>query len=146
MLILEATVYLAVAGLGIGFLRFQHVAALAARPIRRLRLSPQECLREVRRIRWAILAVAGQVPWQALCFQQSLAAQLMLHRRGIHSVLYYGAAQDDCTGLFTHTWVRYGDEDVVGGEIANTFAVLAAFSSQNCETRESVGELGALLF
>ena len=52
-----------------------------------------------------------------MCFQQGLAAQLMLRRRGIPSVLYYGAAQDG-SGLHAHVWVRDGDIDVIGGEIA----------------------------
>jgi hypothetical protein len=71
------------------------------------------------------------VPWRALCFQQGLAAQLMLRRRGIPSVLYYGAAQEDRTGLCAHVWVRDGEIDVIGGEIAHRFAILATFPSQN---------------
>jgi hypothetical protein len=65
-----------------------------------------------------------------LCFQQGLAAQLMLRRRGVPSVLYYGAAQDDRSGLFAHAWVRDGDVDVIGCEIASRFAVLATFPPQ----------------
>jgi hypothetical protein len=66
-----------------------------------------------------------------MCFQQGLAAQLMLRRRGIPSVLYYGAAQDDKSGLYAHVWVRDGDVDVIGGEIAHRFAILAAFPRTN---------------
>jgi hypothetical protein len=55
----------------------------------------------------------------------------MLRRRGIPSVLYYGAAQDNRTGLSTHVWVRDGDLMVVGGEIAHRFAILATFPPQN---------------
>ena len=93
----------------------------------------QARLKTVRRIRWAIITTAARVPWRALCFQQGLAAQFMLRRRGIPSVLYYGAAQDDRSGLYTHVWVRDGDVDVVGGEIAYRFAILATFPPQNPE-------------
>jgi hypothetical protein len=58
----------------------------------------------------------------------------MLRRRGIPSVLYYGAAQDDQTGLSAHVWVRDGDVDVIGCEIAYRFAILAAFPPQKPET------------
>jgi len=51
----------------------------------------------------------------------------MLRRRGIDSVLYYGAAQDPENGLRAHVWVRDGDVDVIGCEIARGFAILAAF-------------------
>ena len=54
----------------------------------------------------------------------------MLLRRGIPSVLYYGAAQDDRNGLHAHVWVRDGDADVIGGEVADRFATLATFPQQ----------------
>jgi hypothetical protein len=66
-----------------------------------------------------------------MCFEQGIAAQLMLRRRGIPSVLYYGAAQDGQSGLHAHVWVRDGDFDVIGGEIANNFATLVTFPPQN---------------
>jgi hypothetical protein len=51
----------------------------------------------------------------------------------VSSVLYYGAAQDERRGLYTHVWVRAGDLDVIGGDIANRFAVLATFPPQKAE-------------
>ena len=44
--------------------------------------------------------------------------------------LYYGAASDAEQGLSAHVWVRDGDVDIVGGEIASRFAVLATFPPQ----------------
>ena len=42
-------------------------------------------------------------------------------------MLYYGAAQDEKSGLHAHVWLRDGEVDVVGGEIACRFATLAMF-------------------
>jgi hypothetical protein len=139
LLLLEAILWLAISGIAIAMLPFRHLAVLAARPIRRPKLSRHARMHQVRRIRWAIIAAAARVPWRALCFQQGLAAQFMLRRRCIPSVLYYGTAQDDRDGLCAHVWVRDGDVDVVGGEIAYRFAVLATFPAQNPEmvTRSS---------
>jgi hypothetical protein len=131
-LVVEAIIYLAAAAFGVAFLRFRYVAVLAARPTRQPQPSPQESLRKVRRIRWAVLATARRVPWRVLCFEQALAAQLMLKRRGIPSVLHYGAAQDR-SGLLAHVWLRYGDVDVVGGASAHQFAILATFPPKNSE-------------
>ena len=128
-LLLEAILWLVIAGFAIAVLPFRHVGFLAARPIRRPKLT-QGRANKVQRIRWAIITTAARVPWRALCFQQGLAAQFMLRRRGIPSVLYYGAAQDDRSGLYAHVWVRDGDVDVIGGEIAYHFAVLATFPPQ----------------
>ena len=130
LLLLEAGFCLAIAAIAISVLPFRHIGRLAARPLRRPKLPRQAREREVRRIRWAITSTAARVPWRALCFEQGLAAQFMLRRRGIPSVLYYGAAQDEQTGLYAHVWVRDGDIDVIGGEIANRFAILATFPPQ----------------
>jgi Transglutaminase-like superfamily len=129
-LLLEAILWLAIAGVAIAVLPFRHVGSLAAGPIRRRKFPLQARATTVRRIRWAIITTAARVPWRALCFQQGLAAQLMLRRRGIPSVLYYGSAQDERRGLHAHVWVRDGDVDVIGGEIAHRFAILAAFPSE----------------
>ena len=133
LLLLEAILWLVIAGLAIAVLPFRRIGLLAARPIRTREVPSQERLDKVRRIRWAIISTAARVPWRALCFQQGVAAQLMLRRRGIPSVLYYGAAQDDRNGLYAHVWVRDGDVDVIGSEIAHRFATLAAFPPQNPE-------------
>jgi hypothetical protein len=127
----EAIVFLAVAGIAIAVLPFRHVGFLAARPIHRPKPSRQARIDKVRLVRWAIIASAARMPWPALCFQQGLAAQLMLHRRGIPSVLYYGVAQDNLNGLYAHVWVRDGDVNVIGVEIAYRFAILATFPPQN---------------
>src|SRR5262245_55324563 len=129
LLLVEATLWLAVAGLGSAVLPFRQIGRVAARPIRRPELPQQARQKEVKRIRWAIVATARRVPWRAMCFQQGLAAQLMLRRRGVPSVLYYGAAPDERSGLSAHVWVREGSVDVIGGEIASRFAVLATFPS-----------------
>jgi hypothetical protein len=121
---------LAIAGFAIAVLPFRNIGILAGRSIPPLKIRRQTHLNRVRRIRWAISASAARVPWRALCFQQGLAAQLMLRRRGIPSVLYYGAAQDDRDGLSAHVWVRDGDVDVIGGEIADRFTILATFPPQ----------------
>jgi hypothetical protein len=96
-------------------------------------LPRQKRANKVQRVRWAIITTAARVPWRALCFQQGLAAQFMLRRRGIPSVLYYGAAQDERSGLYTHVWVVDDDVDVIGGEIAHRFAILAAFPPPSLE-------------
>ena len=127
LLLLEAILFLAFARLAISVLPFRHVGSLAARPIRQRELPHQARLNKVQRIRWAIIGTAARVPWRALCYQKGLAAQLMLRRRGIPSMLYYGAAQDDRSGLHAHVWVRDGNIDVVGGEFAHLFSVLVAF-------------------
>ena len=130
LLLAEGILFLAFSSVAIRVLPFRMVGRLAGWPgFHRTERAPQARVFEAKRIRWAIEAWARRVPWHALCFQKGLAAQLMLRRRGIESVLYYGAAPAEC-GLSAHVWVRDGDIDVVGGEIAPAFAVLATFPPQ----------------
>ena len=142
LLVLEATVWLAVAGFAIAILPFRNVGRLATRPVRRPGLPQQARLTEVRRIRWAIAASATRVPWRAMCFQQGLAAQFMLRRRGVPSVLYYGVAPDDERGLSAHVWVCDGNVDVIGCEIASRFAVLATFPPQSDRNHPPMASIG----
>jgi hypothetical protein len=100
---------------------------MAELPVRRIVLSPASHAVTVHRVRWSIIACALRVPWRARCFQQGLAAHCMLRRSGVASVLYYGAAPDAKRGLVAHVWVRDGDTEVIGGEAAGRFAVLATF-------------------
>jgi Transglutaminase-like superfamily len=133
LLLVEATLWLAIAGFAIAVLPFRQVGRLAARPTRRSEPPPQVRLRDVKRIRWSIIVATRRLPWRAMCFQQGLAAQFMLRRRGVPSVLCYGAAPNDGSGLSAHVWVRDGDVDVIGGDIAHRFAILATFPPQNTE-------------
>jgi hypothetical protein len=130
LLLLESVVYLAIAGFAIRALPFRFIGRLAERPNGGMELPRHIRLTTVRRVRWAISQATARVPWQTMCFQQGLAAQLMLRRRGLPSVLYYGAAQHEPIGLHTHVWVRVGDIDVIGTESVDRFAVLATFPSQ----------------
>jgi hypothetical protein len=101
LLLLEATLWMAVAGFAVAVLPFRHLGLLAARPIRQLKPTGQARLVLVRRIRWAIVTATRRMPRHALYFQQGLAAQIMLRRRGVPSLLYYGAAQDGTSGYAT---------------------------------------------
>ena len=127
LILFEAIFGLALSWIVIAILPFRYVGRLSSRPIGRAEPSGEERTLIVRRVRWAVRALARRVPWRALCFEQGLAAQLMLRRRGIRSVLYFGAAASKPKGLAAHVWVCDGDVDVVGGESASEFTVLATF-------------------
>jgi len=119
----EALAALALASLAIALLPFRRVAAFAspAGP-GRARIDSET----VRRARSAVTGWSRRVPWRAVCFQKGLALHWMLRRRGIPSVLLYGARRDG-EGLAAHVWVDVGGETVIGGEEAPDYACLARF-------------------
>jgi hypothetical protein len=123
LLLAEALAALALASLAIGLLPFRRVAAAASGPVR----GPERPdSATVGRVRWAVQAWARRVPWRTVCFQRGLALHWMLRRRGIPSVLLYGAKRDG-DGLAAHVWVDVDGETVIGGEEAPGFALLARF-------------------
>lgn len=122
-LLAEALATLALASLAIAVLPFRKVAAAASA---RGRWPLQARADAVARARWAVEAWSRRVPWRTVCFQRGLALHWMLRRRGIGSVLLYGARRDG-EGLAAHVWVDVDGETVIGGEEAAGFACLARF-------------------
>jgi hypothetical protein len=126
-LLAEAVVLLACARAATAVLPFRALGWIACRFQTTDTPAPVGRVASIDRIRWAVRAGARRVPFRAACFQQGLAAQLMLRRRGVSSTLYFGAAPDSQRGVVAHVWVRHGDVAVVGCEEAARFAVLARF-------------------
>jgi Transglutaminase-like superfamily len=99
---------------------------LAAKLTRNSRLLPSADAETAYWIRRAALAWAKRVPWRALCFEQGLAAHMLLRRRGLASTLHYGAATVDGE-LKAHVWVTSGGVPVVGCENRDDYGLLARF-------------------
>jgi hypothetical protein len=134
--LVEAMMALGVASAAIAILPFRRIGRLAELRSRGTIPSADQRRDIIRRVRWSLLASARRAPWRALCFEQGLAAQWMLRRRGIPSVLYYGAAPNNTKGLAAHVWVRDGNVDVIGGETASEFALLTTFPSRQDDKTE----------
>jgi hypothetical protein len=75
----------------------------------------------IARVRRVVPACARRLPWHPQCFPQGLAAQWMLHRRGVGSTLHCGAARDEGGVLIAHVWVSYEKEPIVGARYAGQF-------------------------
>ncbi len=127
LLLCETLVALSAATLAIRILPFRAVMSTAQRIAPGPARSGAERQAACARVRWSVTACAHRLPWHPLCFPQGLAAQWMLRRRRIPSVLYYGAAPDAVKGIVAHVWVCDRDVPVVGGLAAEGVAVLARF-------------------
>jgi hypothetical protein len=78
-------------------------------------------------IGWAVTRAARHVPFKAACLPQAIAARQMLKRRGIASVLYFGAAMSAEKPLDTHAWLDAAGVKVTGYPVARRFAEIACF-------------------
>ncbi len=63
---------------------------------------------------------------RSACLINALAAQWMLSRRGISSVLHLGVAKTEL-GLSAHAWLEVKGHVVVGGDTRDDFAKIASF-------------------
>jgi Transglutaminase-like superfamily len=65
-------------------------------------------------VRQAVRIAARNVPWNAVCLPQALAAKAMLARRGCGSAFYLGATFNSNSNLIAHAWLVAGGQVVIG--------------------------------
>jgi hypothetical protein len=79
------------------------------------------------RVRRAVTIAARNVPWNAVCLPQAMAAKAMLARRGCGSAFHLGATLDANGKLIAHAWLVAGGEIVVGAAGVPGMSPLARF-------------------
>jgi hypothetical protein len=78
-------------------------------------------------IGWAVTRAARYVPFKAVCLPQAMAARVMLKRRGVASVMHFGAAKGTEKPLDAHAWLDAAGVEVTGYPVAESFAEVACF-------------------
>ena len=78
-------------------------------------------------IRRAVMTAARNVPWNAVCLPQAMAAKAMLARRGCGSSFHLGAGFDGQGKLIAHAWLTVGDLVVVGAAGTSGITPLVRF-------------------
>jgi hypothetical protein len=80
-----------------------------------------------RDVSWAVTRGAAHVPFKAVCLPQAMAARIMLKRRGVASVMHFGAALGRDKPLDAHAWLDAAGVKVTGYPVAREFAEIACF-------------------
>ncbi|QNQ11638.1 lasso peptide biosynthesis B2 protein [Sphingomonas alpina] len=80
-----------------------------------------------RDIGWAVRASAPFMPFRSVCLQQAMAAQVMLRRRGIATVMHFGAGRGDEKPIDAHAWLDAAGVKVTGYPIAPNLAEIGCF-------------------
>ena len=135
MLLPEAVAYLLAARLALIFIPFPRLArrlgnfvppsdprAAAGRAA-----MAAEQTQTAEEIGWAVTRAARYVPFRAVCLPQAMAARLMLKRRGVQSVMHFGAAKGADKPLDAHAWLDAAGVEVTGYPVAENFAEIACF-------------------
>jgi hypothetical protein len=99
----------------------------AARPVAAL---SEEQRREAVAVRRALLRISRHLPWHSSCLVCAIAGRMMLRRRSMPSLLQLGARIDSPVALAAHAWLRSGDVDVTGADVASQYSPIVAFDAQ----------------
>jgi len=78
-------------------------------------------------ISWAITRAARYTPFHALCLPQAIAAHAMLKRRGVGTVMRFGAAIGQEQELDAHAWLHAAGVEVTGYPVAERITEIACF-------------------
>lgn len=132
-LVAEAVLCLLAARLGLVFVPFPKLARRLGRfvpPDEARRLTAPSTAPQARAatdIGWAVTRAARYVPFKAVCLPQAMAAQWMLRRRDISSVMHFGASRGEEKPLDAHAWLDAAGIEVTGYPVASRFAEIACF-------------------
>ena len=96
------------------------------RVLARAPLDP-DLARIVRDIGWAVRRSAPFMPFRSVCLQQAMAAHAMLRRRGIASVMHFGAGRGETKPLDAHAWLDVSGIKVTGYPIAPNLTEIGCF-------------------
>jgi len=80
-----------------------------------------------RAIGWAVRSAAPFMPFRSVCLQQAMAAQAMLRRRGIGSVMHFGASPSGARAIDAHAWLDAAGVKVTGYPIPRDMGEIACF-------------------
>lgn len=70
----------------------------------------------VDRVGYAVRAASGAVPWRADCFPQTIAARMLLKRKGYNSTIHLGVEKAGGGNIAGHAWLTCDGVLVTGGE------------------------------
>jgi hypothetical protein len=121
LLLAEAVVQLLRAWSAVRFLPFRWAVTSGSAPIGKKPSADAD------QLAWAVSAAGAHVPWRAVCFEQGLALQRMLRRRGLDARLHYGIGHSDTGELEALVWVSAKVRIVIGGEQAPDFKCVATY-------------------
>jgi hypothetical protein len=78
-------------------------------------------------IKLAIARASVKSPWRTKCFEQALAARMMLKRRGIATVTYFGVLKNNEDKIEAHAWLKCGEFVVTGWRRISEYNIIGRF-------------------
>src|SRR5262245_5030592 len=121
----EAGILLLLANLCVKALAFRHIDSfLRGRWNDRPAVTGPDEAGDSRLINLSLARAANLFPWESLCLSRSVAAFIMLRRRGIPAILFAGVKVRKDNSLSAHAWVHTGREAIEGNSENSTFTIM----------------------
>jgi transglutaminase superfamily protein len=79
---------------------------------------------DIKLVNLSLARAANLLPWESLCLSRSVAAFIMLRRRGIPAVLYAGVKFLEDSSLTAHAWVRTSRGAIEANSENSAFTVI----------------------
>jgi hypothetical protein len=105
----EAFTFLVLSQLSIKLVPFRRIYSFLHTHWNNYPSGPLERSDDIRLVKLSLLRAANLLPWKSLCLSRSMAAFVMLRRRGIPAFVLAGVKLEDSSFL-AHAWVHAGCE------------------------------------
>lgn len=131
-LLIEAAFWLLAARLSLIVIPFPRLARrlgsfVPPTDARTMRAAAQDHARLAQEISWAVTRSARHLPFKVVCLPQAMAARIMLKRRGVASVMHFGAAKGTEKPFDAHAWLDAAGVEVAGYPVAPGQVEIACF-------------------
>ena len=134
-LLCEAAIFLALARLSLILVPFPRLARefgafVAPSDARAVRAGARRAAEDARlsaEVGWAVTRAARHLPFRAVCLPQAMAARAMLKRRGVASVMHFGAVAEGGKDFSPHAWLDAVGVKVTGYPVADACVEIGCF-------------------
>ena len=85
---------------------------------------------DIKLVNLSLSRAANLLPWKSLCLSRSIAAFIMLRRRGIPAVMFAGVKFSEDSSLLAHAWVHTGRGVIDGNSENSAFTPLVRIGQE----------------
>ncbi|NTW32400.1 MAG: lasso peptide biosynthesis B2 protein [Bacteroidetes bacterium] len=134
ILFAEAWFFLAISRLMLVFLPFRKIIPLLGRTVVISNNPPASTEPPVilSKISLSIRRAGKRSPWRTMCFEQALAAKMMLKRRKLVSTIYFGVCKNASIvgmNMSAHAWIESYGFILTGERNRAAFTIVSCFVS-----------------
>lgn len=79
---------------------------------------------DIKLVELSLSRTANSFPWKSLCLSRSIAAFIMLRRRGIPAVIVAGVKFSEGFSLIAHAWIQTGGSVIDGSSENSVFTTV----------------------